>query len=117
MASEAARRANMIAKPPKRARLTPEERRARACRDRGAKLLLSAYRFLESEEFAHLPLSDQEEFKDNLCELEDLDKILAADTEELNAKYRILRAVVVRATAKDPDLQRQFLAVLDSDDD
>ena len=117
MASEAARRANMIAKPPKRARLTPEERRARACRDRGAKLLLSAYRFLESEEFAHLPLAAQEELRDDICELEDLDKTLAADIETLNAKYRILRAVAIKATAKDPDLQRQFLAVLDSDDD
>src|SRR5215468_8178117 len=66
------RRANMIAKPPKRARMTPEERRARACRDRGAKLLLSAYRFLESEEFTHLPLAAQEELRDDIWELEDL---------------------------------------------
>jgi hypothetical protein len=113
--------------------LTPEERRLRvrlrAARrgraitneaaadslDGGAKLLLRAYHFLESEEFAHLPLSDQEEFKDDLCELEELHKSLGPDNETLNAKYRILRAVVVNATAKHPDLQRLFLAVLDDD--
>jgi len=87
------------------------------CLDRGAKLVARAYRFLESEDFTHLPLAAQEELRDDIWELEDLDKTLAADIETLNAKYRILRAVVVKATAKDPDLQRRFLAVLDSDDD
>jgi len=44
------------------------------CLDRGAKLVARAYRFLESEDFTHLPLSDQAEFKDDLCELEELHK-------------------------------------------
>jgi hypothetical protein len=79
--------------------------------------LREAYGFLESEDFTHLPLAAQEELKDVVCKLEDLDKALAIDTETLNAKYRILRAVVVNATAKNPDLQRQVLAALDSDDD
>jgi len=89
----------------------------RASLDRGAEHLRQGYCILESEEFAHLPLSEQQEFRDRLCELEELLKSVEADDEDLAAKYRILRAIAVSATAKHPDLQRQLLAILDSDDD